>query len=183
MVLNGQYQQYEEAKRRLEQERDVVLNPLNRLGDKVANVNERIQDAKEIFGRKFQLVQDQVQSMLEKIEEDKLYQDEMLELRRQEISMLSLDVDRFFEQELKMRKEQELKLQAFVEDRSGALKLLVSEQSRQRYEQVELIEGSLASEVPSVQDQIRELKLSREYKENFVLEQVKEKMRESFQGV
>ena len=53
-------------------------------------------EAQDIFGRKFNLIQDLIGSMMEKIEEDKLFQQEMGLLRQQEIEMLNTEVQQFF---------------------------------------------------------------------------------------
>ena len=57
------------------------MNPINQLSKKIVKICERIEDANDIFGRKFQLVSDQLRSMKEKIEEDKLFESEMSKLR------------------------------------------------------------------------------------------------------
>ena len=57
------------------------LHPINILEDRICHINERMSDAQDIFCRKFNLVQDQVSSMLEKIEEDKQFQQEAMILR------------------------------------------------------------------------------------------------------
>ena len=69
-------------------QKQAQINPINHLTDKIVGINERVADAQDIFKRKFQLIQDQVQTMLEKIEEDKQFQFEMADLRKQEVAVL-----------------------------------------------------------------------------------------------
>ena len=81
------------------------MNPINHLTDKIVGINEKVADAQDIFKRKFQLIQDQVQTMLEKIDEDKQFQFEMNDLRKQEVAALQEEADRHFFRETRERKE------------------------------------------------------------------------------
>ena len=50
---------------------NIETHPIKVLSTRIGNIEEKIGDAQDIFSRKFNLVQDQVGSLLEKIEEDK----------------------------------------------------------------------------------------------------------------
>ena len=67
-------------------------------------------EASDIFGRKFTLIQDQVNSLMEKVEEDKQFQQELMLLRKQEVEMMVNETDKFFGQETQLRKDAEKNL-------------------------------------------------------------------------
>lgn len=72
------------------------MNPILALDNKIGHIKDRMNEAQDIFSRKFNLIQDQVSCMLEKIEEDKQFQQEMLILRQQEIDMMTRETEHFF---------------------------------------------------------------------------------------
>ena len=80
----------------LESQRLLQMNPIKCLEERIGHIKSRIGEASDIFERKFSLIQDQIGSMCEKIEEDKLFQQEIKLLRQQEIEMMSREADAFF---------------------------------------------------------------------------------------
>lgn len=72
------------------------LHPVAQLEERIHLVEDRMNDAQDIFHRKFNLIHDQVQSMVEKIEEDKQVQAEINFLRQQELEQLKTETDKFF---------------------------------------------------------------------------------------
>lgn len=119
-------------------------------------------EAQDIFGRKFNLIQDQIGSMMEKIEEDKLFQQEMALLRQQEIDMLNTEVQQFFNIEVTQRKEMEASLVQMIDDKTQALRTLITKESKNRYENVEEVEQALSKDLPELQSQIKKLQTERE---------------------
>ena len=77
VVLQGHYDKYSADKANLDTKRVMQLKPIDQLDKQINQIKERVTDADDIFSRKFQLVQDQVNSMIEKIQEDKAFQSEI----------------------------------------------------------------------------------------------------------
>lgn len=75
--MQGHYDKYSADKANLDTKRVMQLKPIDQLDKQINQIKERVTDADDIFSRKFQLVQDQVNSMIEKIQEDKAFQSEI----------------------------------------------------------------------------------------------------------
>ena len=109
-VLDGHYDRFKKQQEQLELRHIKEMNPIKNLDNKIEQVKARMNEAQEIFSRKFNLIHDQVNCMLEKIEEDKQFQQEMILLRQQEIDMITRETESFFGSESSLRKELEVNL-------------------------------------------------------------------------
>lgn len=74
--------------KKLESQKTISNHPVVQLNERITNVKERMSDAQEIFARKFNLIQEQINSMMERIDEDKAFQKEMALLRAQEMEQM-----------------------------------------------------------------------------------------------
>lgn len=113
-------------------------------------------DAQDIFQRKFSLIQDQVSSMVEKIEEDKQIQAEITQLRMQELEQLRTETDKFFLQEAQRRRETEQSLLQMIDDKTQNLKQLIGKESNIRYQNIEELEETLQKDFPALQAAIKQ---------------------------
>ena len=77
-----------------------MVYPLDEMETRLNLIDSRIGDASDIFSRKFKLANDQINSTIEKINEDQLYQQEVKLLRKEEIDMLSKDAENYFQEEV-----------------------------------------------------------------------------------
>ena len=68
---------------------------------------EKISDAEDIFERKHRIVEEKLEGIVSKIEEDKRMQKDLKEMREQEITMMKDKVESYFVKERPKRKELE----------------------------------------------------------------------------
>ena len=71
-------------------------------------------------------------------------------------------MDHFFINEAKARKDQEASLTDFIEQRCVALRHQIAEESKQRFENVDILEQALQQDVPQLQEKVNSMKMARE---------------------
>ena len=126
------------------------------LNERINLVKDRMSDAQDIFARKFNLIQEQIYSITERIEEDKQIQTEISLLRSQEIDTLKEEADSFFSNEAAARKEAEKTLIKMIDEKTASLRELISKESKVRFQNIEDLEDTLQRDFPLLQSQIKQ---------------------------
>jgi hypothetical protein len=84
--------------------------PMVQLSERLHTINNRVDEASQIFSEKFTHVDRKINAFNQLMEEDQHHKKELSQLRKQEISMLSEQTDKFFIEEKEKREEQEIEI-------------------------------------------------------------------------
>lgn len=110
------------------------VNNLNSLKKRISEIREKVSDGEDIFLRKHQMIQESLESAMNKIDEDRQAQKEIKSLRQQEIAMLTQSVDDYFDSEQPARKEHERQLSEMINVSCESLKQRIIIESRDRFQ-------------------------------------------------
>lgn len=146
----------------MESQKTHNIHPVVQLNERINTVKERMSDAQEIFARKFNLIQEQINTMMERIEEDKVFQKEMALLRNQEMEQMQRDTDQFFKAEMVARKETEKNLMKVIDEKTMGLREMINKESKVRFSNIEDLEETLQRDFPLLQTQIKQQQQTRE---------------------
>ena len=81
------------------------MGSINQLGGRIDQIVDRVTDAEYIFSRKFDLVNDHIRSIKEKIKEDNQNKEQLEQIRQMEINFLTHEVENYFQNENRNREE------------------------------------------------------------------------------
>lgn len=78
MIIQNQYNQIQNTSLdMMNSGRKHTLHPVNSLYKRIGQISEKIVDAEDIFERKHRLIQENIESIYQKVEDDKKMQDEL----------------------------------------------------------------------------------------------------------
>ena len=130
------------------EKQDQLLN----LETHVSSTEGKIQAWQESNAKKFTAFKEKVTECLKYIETDKQARDFEHLSQLREVEALEKQINDKFHAEKLARKDMEAKLLQHVEDRFMAVRKLLSQESRNRYESIEQLKGSLENDMPRLQD-------------------------------
>jgi len=121
----------------------------------LSQTDSRLGQWNEANLKKFAVFKEKVTECLKYIEADKQATDYEQQVEQKQIQALTKSVEERFNQEKLARKDMEARLLQQIEDRFMTVRKTLSQESRNRYESIEQLKGSLENDMPRLQDIIQ----------------------------
>ncbi|CAD8170227.1 unnamed protein product [Paramecium pentaurelia] len=156
---------------------------IDTINSRVTAVEERIQDTITSYNRKLHTLKDEIVRLQKQIEEENNVFETQFEQRVREIAAFESRITTKLEQEIALRRDGNLKLQGYLDEKVVYLKSDIQTESKIRQEQIENITTSLENDLPKLYDMVKTEGQDREDSDNGTLRRSGDEIRRLNEGL
>ncbi|CAD8118828.1 unnamed protein product [Paramecium sonneborni] len=150
---------------------------------RITAVEERTQDTITQYNRKLHSLKDEIVRLQKQIEEENNAFETQFEQRVREIAAFESRITTKLEQEIALRRDGNLKLQGYLDEKVVYLKSDIQTESKIRQEQIENITTSLENDLPKLYEMVKSEGQDREDNDNGTLRRAGDEIRRLNEGL
>ncbi|CAD8092175.1 unnamed protein product [Paramecium primaurelia] len=150
---------------------------------RITAVEERTQDTITSYNRKLHSLKDEIVRLQKQIEEENNAFETQFEQRVREIAAFESRITTKLEQEIALRRDGNLKLQGYLDEKVVYLKSDIQTEGKIRQEQIENITTSLENDLPKLYEMVKTEGQDREDNDNGTLRRAGDEIRRLNEGL